>query len=99
MLSKCANPNCAEQFRYLHQGKLFYLHPAPDLRQFVQESCEEPYESFWLCDACSHRFTLVWDGLHARIVELPPAASLQESANDEQPAEGLLTAKTRGAGE
>ena len=29
MLSKCANPECSEQFRYLHQGKMFCLIPAP----------------------------------------------------------------------
>ena len=32
MLSKCANPECFEQFRYLHQGKIFLLTPPPELQ-------------------------------------------------------------------
>src|ERR1700752_692239 len=30
MLSKCANPECSEILRYLHQGKIFCLSPTPE---------------------------------------------------------------------
>jgi hypothetical protein len=76
MLSKCANPACTEQFRYLHQGKLFTVHLAPDSCQVVSESWDDQddvYERFWLCDKCCERFTVIWEGLRARIVELPAA--------------------------
>jgi hypothetical protein len=99
MLSKCANPDCAEQFLYLHQGKLFYVHTVPDLRDLVQKSCEHPGERYWLCDACSQKFTMIWDGLHARLVKLRSNAPLQENASDKEKKEELARAKTRGAGE
>ena len=98
MLSKCANPDCTEQFLYLHQGKLFYMHPVPELRDLVQKSWEHPGERFWLCDACSQKFTMIRDGLHARLIELPSNEPLQKSASDKEEKEELLRAKTRGAG-
>lgn len=64
MLKKCANPDCATPFKYLREGRLFRLR--------VDSSVEEPTaaevrkirlgERFWLCGACSSRFTLVSDG-------------------------------------
>ena len=98
MLSRCANPDCAEQFLYLHQGKLFYMHRVPELPESVQNSSERPGERFWLCDACSQKFTMIWDGLHARLVELPSKGFHQESANGIE-REELVRARTRGAGE
>jgi len=32
MLSKCANYECSESFRYLHAGKIFCHAPTPDLQ-------------------------------------------------------------------
>lgn len=32
MLSKCANPECSESFRYLHEGRIFHLAPTPEVR-------------------------------------------------------------------
>lgn len=73
MLSKCANPDCCEQFRYLHQGKLFHLTPIPEL-QSLSEGVEAFHERFWLCDRCCLRMKVVWDGTQARIVSLPAPA-------------------------
>lgn len=68
MVSKCANPNCSEQFRYLHQGKLFHLSPVPDLEHITEETCGGLYERFWLCEECCKKFTVVWDGEQAQVV-------------------------------
>jgi hypothetical protein len=99
MLSKCANPGCVERFRYLHQGKLFYMHPIPELREFVQKTCEHPYERFWLCDVCAQKFTLIWDGLNARVVDLPPSAPLDQNVGNEEEVEQPTRVKVRGAAE
>lgn len=71
MVSKCANPACSEQFRYLHEGKLFHLTPTPEIQ--ASEDGELPflYERFWLCDACAKKMTLVWGGTGAKLVPLP----------------------------
>jgi len=42
MLSKCANPECSEILRYLHQGKLFCLAPTPE----VQSVTGKPHPAF-----------------------------------------------------
>ena len=70
MLSKCANPECSEQFRYLHQGKLFHLNPTPELQALGDDFCDALYERFWLCEQCCKRMRVVWDGTQARIASL-----------------------------
>lgn len=70
MLSKCANPECSEQFRYLHQGKLFHLNPTPELQALGDDFCDALYERFWLCEQCCKRMRVVWDGTEARIASL-----------------------------
>ena len=71
MLSKCANPACSAQFKYLHQGKLFTLSPTPNLQSCKHGSLEFLYERFWLCDSCCKAMTVVWGGTGAKIVPLP----------------------------
>ncbi|HYM76402.1 MAG TPA: hypothetical protein VE377_10535 [Candidatus Dormibacteraeota bacterium] len=71
MLSKCANPECSEQFRYLHQGKLFHLTPTPEIEMLDGEFSSSLYERFWLCDRCSKEMTLVWGGTGVRLAPLP----------------------------
>jgi hypothetical protein len=71
MLSKCANPECSEQFRYLHQGKLFCLHPTPRIAASTYGSLELLYERFWLCDRCCKEMQVIWDGVKAKVVPLP----------------------------
>ena len=70
MLSKCANPECSEQFRYLHQGKMFCLIPAPKMAATGYGSLEFLYERFWLCDRCSKEMTVTRDGMRAKVVPL-----------------------------
>jgi hypothetical protein len=71
VLSKCANPECSEQFRYLHQGKLFLLNPSPEIETIDGEFSASLYERFWLCDRCSKEMTMVWGGTGVRLVPLP----------------------------
>lgn len=92
MLSKCANPECTEQFRYLHLGKLFYLSPSIGLEMSNWDSCEVFHERFWLCDQCSRTMTLVWDGTHAKIVSLPDPSKLPKSNESTNHPTGKFTA-------
>ena len=55
MLSRCANPECSVAFDY-HQGELFRFHKnhAPNEPPPNTHSVQH----FWLCGACSLRYTL-----------------------------------------
>jgi hypothetical protein len=75
MLSKCANPECSEVFRYLHQGKIFLLSPTPEVQMATENACPSLYERFWLCDRCSKLMTVVWAGTGAKLVSLPSATA------------------------
>lgn len=77
MLSKCANPECSEQFRYLHQGRVFCLTPTPEVQATSYGSLEFLYERFWLCDRCSKTMKVVWDGYKAKVEVLPVAVLAQ----------------------
>ena len=65
MLSKCANPECANKFRYLHEGKLFLVRPSPrkskrnGLSGLVDES--GPPEYAWLCSSCCRHWAVRFD--------------------------------------
>ena len=62
MLTKCLNPSCVNQFRYLHEGRLF---PAPATDHV---GCE----LWWLCDVCCRSMTVrVRDG-KAELEPIPP---------------------------
>ena len=93
MLSKCANPECSEQFRYLHQGKLFHLSPTPNLHVLDDDSYDYLYERFWLCDHCSRIMTLVWNGSEAKIVPLPTQPEIIPSTDSEQLRDEVAAAK------
>lgn len=84
MLSKCANPDCSEQFRFLHQGKLFLIIPTPDVRASSVDSLPFLYERFWLCDSCSKKMTLIWGGAKVKIVPLPEQPRKAETADSER---------------
>jgi hypothetical protein len=66
MLSKCANPDCSEIFRYLHQGKIFCLAPTPEVEAVSGEMLPALQERFWLCDECSKKMTAVWGGTQVK---------------------------------
>lgn len=70
VLSKCANPECSEQFRYLHEGKVFCLIPTPEVAATSYGSLEFLYERFWLCDRCAKEMKVIWDGVRAKVVRL-----------------------------
>ena len=75
MLSKCANPSCAEKFRYLGKGRLFRLEADPVSRSYTShpESMQEEY--FWICPKCSERMALTLDdGGHVTVIALPHEA-------------------------
>lgn len=71
MLSKCANPECSEILRYLHQGKIFCLAPTPDVQVAMGMQHPALEERFWLCDRCSREMTVTWDGTQATVKPLP----------------------------
>lgn len=74
MVSKCANPQCSEQFRFLHEGRLFQLTPTPEVQVISEDDNPALYERFWLCDRCSKQMTLVWAGTRAKLISLPSEA-------------------------
>jgi hypothetical protein len=53
MLAKCFNSSCANEFRYLTDGKLFRLENDAALAQRNSRT-----EYFWLCPGCSQTMTL-----------------------------------------
>ncbi len=59
MLSKCANPACSTAFRYLHEGRLFYLAVASAAPETPDSPGTPIFERFWLCDECSKKMRLV----------------------------------------
>jgi len=107
MLSKCANPECSEVFRYLHQGKLFHLSPTPQVQAATEVLSPLLVERFWLCDKCSKQMTVVWGGTHAKLVSLPPEAEEPEPlpllsahyASDSEMSPGRLRAHAAYAGQ
>ena len=54
MVSRCANPDCTAKFRYLSRGRLFHLYA-----RIRGERSAFRRESYWLCDACAPRLTVV----------------------------------------
>jgi hypothetical protein len=70
MLSKCANPECSEIFRYLYEGKIFCLAPTPEIE--IAQGITNPalYERFWLCARCSKEMTVTWCGTQVKVVRL-----------------------------
>jgi hypothetical protein len=54
VLNTCANPNCREAFRYLHNGKLFRLQT--EVKGSSSEIRNPEY--FWLCSRCAETMSL-----------------------------------------
>jgi hypothetical protein len=61
MVSKCANPACAESFRYLHEGRLFRFEWSLSQESSIgtREGMRH-VEFFWLCKGCSDKMTVVY---------------------------------------
>lgn len=64
MLSKCANPSCSCEFRYLHMGKLFLL-KSKDRSGFSSRlnfaGHVDGIQYAWLCDQCASQYEVVID--------------------------------------
>jgi hypothetical protein len=75
MLSNCANPECSEILRYLHQGKIFCLAPTPEVQSVTGMLNPVFEERFWLCERCSQEMTLVWGGTQVKLVRRPSQAA------------------------
>ena len=63
---KCANPVCPTSFHWTGGGKFFRFHPeAGDVSPANPESEAaggiHGVRHYWLCERCSHAFTLVYD--------------------------------------
>jgi hypothetical protein len=71
MVSKCANPQCSEIFRYLHQGRIFHLRPSPAVEAAAVGRGPVVNERFWLCDVCAKEMTVTWNGSRAEVIRLP----------------------------
>jgi hypothetical protein len=98
MLSKCANPECAESFRYLHEGKIFRLSPTPEIQIATAMRRPELQERFWLCAGCAKKITLVWDGKQVSVVPVPvKVPALVPPAPKVKKKEGLRRLRARAA--
>jgi len=56
LLSKCLNPKCSAQFRYLHEGKLFCLAIKQNSDLGVEKSHAMQVDYVWMCNSCSRIF-------------------------------------------
>ena len=85
---KCANPACRVAFRWLGGGKFFRFRSS-EIAQVADRRAPDAPENlhgvkhFWLCESCSHGFTLVHDAqrgivLHLLWPELPLAGAHKE---------------------
>jgi len=84
MLSKCANPDCGEKFRFLHEGQIFRLSPTPELQPLEAALSPLFNERFWLCDRCAETMTVIWDGTHAKVVQRTPPCTAPDKDDDFQ---------------
>jgi hypothetical protein len=85
---KCANPACPTAFHWLGGGKFFRFRPGEVLE--ATDRCAQDgsgnlhgVKHFWLCERCSHIFTLVHDTqrgifLQLQCPELPLADARKE---------------------
>ena len=63
---KCANPECPTAFHWTGGGKFFRFRPDPDVPAQKKPASDSPagihgVRHYWLCERCSHVFTLVYD--------------------------------------
>ena len=55
MFSKCAKPDCLQKFDYC-QGRFFRIHQTH--RTDDVPATSHSVQHFWLCETCSHDYTL-----------------------------------------
>ena len=70
---KCANPACPTEFHWTAGGKFFRFRPdagLPSARTTTAETGVHGVKHYWLCERCSHVFTLVYEEGHGVMVNL-----------------------------
>ena len=83
---KCANPACPATFHWTVGGKFFRFRPDLDSAQDSSFADDNPQgihgvRHYWLCERCSHVFTLVYDeGCGVIINLLWPEIAAQKAA-------------------
>jgi len=88
-IAKCANPACSVAFRWLEGGKFFSLRPKTrdsQGRTEPDDSTRKPppgTKYFWLCERCTHVFTLEVDETRGVMLKLLfPELPLAETARN-----------------
>ena len=73
MVSRCANPSCNAEFKYLHEGHLFQFASAGTLNGPCQSRLN--FAFWWLCPRCCTSMTLVQNGpTGVKLILLPRVA-------------------------
>jgi hypothetical protein len=72
---KCANPACPTAFHWTGGGKFFRFRPEPLPTNGNDRTADSPggihgVRHYWLCERCSHVFTLVYDEEHGVTLKL-----------------------------
>jgi hypothetical protein len=72
---KCANPACPTVFHWTGGGKFFRFRPDPVSASGSNSTADSPggihgVRHYWLCERCSHVFTLVYDEEHGVTLKL-----------------------------
>jgi hypothetical protein len=75
MHPKCANPACTKAFRWLEGGKFFRFRPECETSQPKDENAPvflgiSGVEHFWLCERCSHVYTLAFEESQGVVLKL-----------------------------
>jgi hypothetical protein len=79
MLAKCANPDCATEFKYFRHGRLFEFNVGDGAcYNTLPPQKGSTRELFWLCYECSRKLTLQCAG--GQIVPVPRSAKAQPAA-------------------
>lgn len=85
MVSKCANPACLTTFRYLHEGRLFHLAVRSGAQEEAGNYGTPTLESFWLCEHCSKKMTVVSDPTGVIVVPLQQRSAPRKSGVPARP--------------
>ena len=72
---KCANPACPTAFHRTGGGKFFRFRPRPVSATEKESRHDSPagipaVTHYWLCERCSHVFTLVYDDAYGVVLKL-----------------------------
>jgi len=86
MVTKCANHECANEFHYLRNGRLFIVE-VDDRSHWLALGAQpagerkKPHriEHYWLCDECAPRLTLVIDRERG-VVAIPTGTAVARRA-------------------